>query len=294
MNNKIATILINYNGIKDTKECIRSLKKSTVSTKIIVVDNASFNDEGSKLKEEFPEIEVLILKDNIGFSGGNNAGIKWALEHDYQYICMLNNDTLVDDAMIEKLKEANDNNSITTPLMYYYSHPDIIWYGGGYINYWTGNTKHRYLNKSFKKIRVEDCTFATGCCLFFNVEIIKKIGLLDESYFMYCEDSEFSLRCKKNNIKITFVPNAKLWHKVGMSTGGGASYLSTYYITRNKLYYIKKYSNYFFKTAYWYTIFSVIIKMIIYYLKKDKLANALYRGLDDYFHNVNGKVDLND
>lgn len=295
-NNKVAVILVNYNGIKDTIECIKSLQHSDSynEIKIIVVDNASKVNQCKEINDQFPDVVTIRSEVNGGFSAGNNIGIKWALENQYGYIMMLNNDTVVAPDMIKFLKQKCDAETVVAPKMLYFSKPDIIWYGGGTINKKTGNAEHYNMNSTDKHdVKSSECTFATGCCIMLKSETINKVGLLNEDYFMYCEDTDYCIRLQKVGIKILYVSSAKLWHKISASTGGDESAFSIYYMTRNRIEVIKKYKDYFDFTALPFTIISRKIRRNQMKKKDNPSWKAFDKGIKDGINGVSGKVDLN-
>lgn len=286
MVNKIACIMVNYNGIDDTVEAIRSLENSSCPADIIVIDNASKNEEGTKLKNMFSNIKVIISTTNTGFVVANNLGIKYALESGYDYILLLNNDTIVEKNMIEELMRYADEKTVTVPTMYYYSDPQTIWFAGGKINRFTGSARH-ILNESKDNNQIN---FATGCCIFIPSCIIEKIGLLDETYFMYCEDVDYSIKLIENKVKIIHIPSAHLWHKIGRSSVG-VSHLALYYSNRNRLYMTKNNKNFFFFTAFPISLLTRYIRLLQAFLRKDEKWKVYRKAINDYFHNIKGKVD---
>lgn len=292
-NVKLAVILVNYNGLKDTIECIESIEKSTVQSQIILVDNASSENEARKISQRFPEVKTIRSELNGGFSAGNNLGIRWALEQEYEYIALLNNDTVIAPNMFELLCQYASDTSVSAPKMLYYSKPEIIWYGGGKINRKTGNAEHYYMNQKDPGDKtVRKCDFATGCCIMIPASVFRKVGLLDERFFMYCEDSEFCLRLKENGIGINYVPTAKLWHKVSQSTGGDETAFSIYYMTRNRILYIKDHKKEFVPTALAYTVITRLIRMIQMIVKGKPEWRAFQKGIRDGLKGVTGKVEV--
>lgn len=297
MDNGIGVILVNYNGLQDTFDCIDSLKKTGENLQIIVVDNNSPSNDAELLLNKYKNDEsIIILKSekNLGFSGGNNIGIRYAIDAGCEYVVLLNNDTVVDKDMFTLLKEVADENSVAVPLMYYYSSPDTIWFGGGKLSRFTGN------GKSVNKGVVDNgklykghtiCTFATGCCLMIHVDVIKKVGLLNELYFMYCEDTEYCIRLLLEKIKIVLVPNAKLWHKVSQSTGGDESAFSLYYINRNRLNYVKRYRRFFFISAYPFSVASRYVRMYQKYKAADIKWKSIYKAIRDHRAGVWGETN---
>lgn len=292
----VAVILINYNGIDDTRECVDSLLKSSTSVnlEIVIVDNCSDNNEADYLRKLYPEAYVIQSKENLGFAGGNNFGICFALKHDIDYILILNNDTVVAGDMIENLIDADNGHSVCIPKMYYYDFPKRIWYGGGTINRITGETKHlrfNYIDNSPEDKAVSKCTFATFACVLISKNIIKEVGLLDEEYFMYCEDTDFSLRLLENSVDILYVPMAQLWHKVSKSSGGEGSPFSEYYMARNSFLYLKKHKSFFAITAFPYILLKKYGRMFRLALTGKKQWKSIYKGINDYFQGDRGKAN---
>lgn len=288
---EIAVILINYNGLDYTIDCINSLKNTNhaETLRIIVVDNASKINEAELIKERFPEVHTIRSEVNEGFSAGNNIGIRYALDKRYGYVLLLNNDTVVDLYLVDKLIENCSDKYVCVPKMYYYSDPGRIWYGGGIINRKSGNAEHIKMNviDDGTDVEIIDCSFATGCCIMVKSSVFQRVGLLDEEFFMYCEDTEFCIRLALNDVGIKYVPIAKLWHRVSSSTGGADSPFSTYYMTRNRLNYIRNYKEYFGATAYTFTLVSRYIRMI--QCKDKQVKNAFKQGIRDHINGVTGK-----
>ena len=286
---KLAIIIVNYNGFLDTKECIESLSNNIdESTLIIVVDNGSRKNEARELESLFPYICAIRSDTNGGFSYGNNLGIKYAIDNDFEYCMLLNNDTVVDKKMIQLLLSQANENTIVAPTMFYADNPTIIWYGGGYIDKWTGNAKHKRMdsNMCVDSLQEEACSFVTGCCVLVNTNIFKNIGLLNEKLFMYCEDTEFCIRALTNGTSIRYIPKAKLWHKVSKTTGGSYSPFSVYYMTRNRLFLVKNNCGFFRKTAYLFTIFTRYIRIILE--KDEKVRKAYRKAIYDFQHDIYG------
>ncbi len=288
---KIAVVMVNYNGLQDTLFAIESVLKSSVEVQIILVDNDSKNNDAEKIKNYCPSVFVIESKENLGFSGGNNLGIKFALENGFEYILLLNNDTIIDSKMIENLLKHANKTSIVAPKMYYFSEPDKIWYGGGEINRYTGNAVHITTdNDDTAAEKGRRCTFATGCCMLIHRDVFEKVGLLNESYFMYCEDTEFCLRLLKKNIRILYVPSAKLWHKVSASTGGSESAFCLYYVTRNRLECIKRNKESFKATAYAFSLLTRYIRMFQEWLRGGEKWKAYRQALKDHQRGMMGKT----
>lgn len=289
----IFVILVNFNNYNLTIDCINSIQKSTYKNcNIVVVDNASSDESYLVLTDEYKDDDgVFIIKsnENNGFSAGNNIGINYALEKNADYIMLLNNDTIIDEKMIEILHSRASDKVVTTPKMYYFSKPNIIWYAGGEIDYKSGEIRHIGLNKiDAEKYSIErTCSFVTGCCVMLHRDLFEKVGALDECYFMYGEDVDYSIRLKNAGIDILFIPDAKLWHKVGGSSV--TSKLNIYYDTRNKLFLMDKFNfSRIAKIRYRFRILLLYIRGLI------KKNNDLYfrKAYIDYKKDIKGKIEL--
>ncbi|WP_295084242.1 glycosyltransferase family 2 protein [Ruminococcus sp.] len=237
---KVSIVLVNYNGDSDTLDCIKSLNKVKYeNVEIIVVDNASKTQ--IELEKRVPDDVVFIKsKENLGFSGGNNLGIKYAIDHGADYVILLNNDTVVNDSFIYELlcsAKRHKNAGLITGKIYFYSQPKHIWYAGGYMNLERARIHHFHSTEEDTFHDEEKrVSFATGCLMMIHKSVIDKIGMLDEAYFMYAEDAEYCARIQKNKYEIWYNPNAIIYHKVSRSSGGGGSKLSQYYRARNEMY----------------------------------------------------------
>ena len=173
---------------------------------------------------------------NGGFAFGNNVAIKYALaKKDVDYVLLLNNDTVVEKDFLNKLVEvsqADKKIGITGCKIYYYDNSSKIWFNGGKFNEWTGRSVH--IQKEIDK-EVSECNFITGCCMLIKREVLEKIGLLDESYFMYVEDLDYCYSVIKSGYKLIVAHNSNIWHKVGASGEGEISEFSAYWYYKNSL-----------------------------------------------------------
>lgn len=235
----VAIILVNYNGSSDTIDCIKSLSLlREVEYEIVVVDNCSTDDSVDKLKQYQKEYSFTLLQteQNNGFSYGNNIGIKYAKNADFYLL--INNDTVVTPDFLKKLIaefQKNPKCGVTTPKILYYSQPNKIWYAGGSFNQRTARSEHYHYNQNnnINDKHPHKVTFASGCCLCISRNTIKKIGLLNEDFFLYEEDTEFCCRVTEAELEIVYIPDSVIYHKVSASTGEGSP-MSQYYTVRNK------------------------------------------------------------
>jgi len=242
---KITVILVNYNSYSDTLECVHSLKQiDYCKFDIVIVDNGS-GDKGLLEKDTYLNETTTILysKNNGGFSYGNNVGIKYALDKGADYVLLLNNDTIVEPDFLTKLLDCAQKKGacgIVTGQSRYYSRPDEINFRGGKFNYKLGTPE--YVDPHVEEEVREDITFATGCLLLIPKSTIIKVGFLDESFFMYGEDTDYCMRVLQAGLKIYYCDDAVIYHKISASSGECSDF-KTYYILRNSLYIIKQYGN---------------------------------------------------
>src|SRR3989338_2213286 len=256
---KIAIIVLNYKGLEDTLSCLDSLrriKRNNFNIEIIVVDNGS-GDGSKEALSNFRDIRLIALEKNLGYSGGNNVGIKEAIKRNSNYLLILNNDTLVDPNLLTELVNGAKMGDIISPKIYFaagyefhknrYKKSDlgkVIWYAGGKIDWENVMGIHIGVdevdNGQFANIMEID--YATGACMFVKREVFEKIGFFNEKYFLYLEDMDFCVRAKRAGFKIVFGPQAIIWHKNASSSGGSGSRIQDYYITRNRLLFSFKYA----------------------------------------------------
>lgn len=266
---KIALVILNWNGLKNTIECLKSIEALAVKSyqlETIVVDNASTDDSVSSFKKLFPNIEIIVNPDNFGFAKGNNVGIKKALDNNADFVMLLNNDTIIEKDCLENLIIAVKNfpkYSIFAPKIYfekgYEFHKNrykenekgkVIWYAGGIIDWNNVYGSHIGVDEVDKGQydENEETEFATGAAVFIKKEVFEKIGFLDEKYFMYYEDTDFCIRAKKMGFKILYFPKSIVWHKNAGSSSSGSK-LQNYYINRNRLIFGFKYAGFKAKFA---------------------------------------------
>ena len=250
----VYAIIVNWNGKADTLECLSSLAKVRNKYQllsVVVVDNGSTDGSIREIKVKFPWVHCIDEGKNLGFSGGNNIGISYAEEKKAEYIWLLNNDTVVDTDVLSLLSSFQDTSvgAAGSKIYFYkgyefhknrYQQKDlghVLWYAGGIIDWKNMLASHRGVDEVDKgQYESEMKTdFITGCSFFIRTSVIKQVGLLDESYFMYMEDLDYSLRIQRLGLKTVYNPASVLWHKNASSSGGSGSRLHEYYQTRNRL-----------------------------------------------------------
>lgn len=281
----IFVILINYNGYKDTLNCIESIKKSNINTTILVIDNNSTDNSIKELKK-VKDIVLIELEENLGFAKGNNIGINYALKHKADFIMLLNNDTIIEantiSILVNNLKEHKDIGAVGARIMYY-DQPELINYCGGYVDWKKGIPVHKHYKEKFEN-NFENfiyTTFITGCCVMVKKDVFIKVGLLPEEYFMYFEDVDFCMKIIEANYKLGVCTNAVVFHKVSASSGGEESIFSIKWITRNRLIFVDKYKKYT-KGMFTYLFIYITryIKILIYIFQRKKAKKqAIIEGI---------------
>jgi GT2 family glycosyltransferase len=259
----VCTIVLNWNGLADTRECLGSLRNVDYpANRVIVVDNGSESDEAGVLEKEFGGfIEVIRNASNLGFAGGMNVGIRRALEAGAEYVLLLNNDVIVDPAFLKELvngAKTCDHLAAACPTTYFFDDRDRIYSTGGVVNLWTGTARQVGRGKLFprdpetsrrgKWVIIEVPTamiaprdYADGVCMLMAREAIEKVGLLDEAYFMYWEETDWCIRARRLGLKSYYVSAAKVWHKAERSLTSTDDF--HYHYQRNALLFVRKRGN---------------------------------------------------
>lgn len=252
---RIFVIILNWNQPELTIDCLNSVWKSGGrDLRILLVDNASTDGSVEKIKKGTVgvQFDTIVNETNLGFAGGNNVGIRYALKKGADYIFILNNDTLVGSALFNRTVELVQKDAsvgLVSPKIYFakgfeyhkgkYKSGEVgrvIWYAGGKIDRDNGYGTARGVDEVDRGQynKVEETDFATGTCMLITKQALQKAGLFDERYYMYYEDTDFSLRVKEQGFKVMFNPDIFIWHKVAQSSGIGSD-LNDYFISRNRM-----------------------------------------------------------
>lgn len=267
----VAIILVNWNSYTHTKNCLRSLREIGYRNyKTIVVDNGSSDGSDDVLEKEFEEIVLIRNQENLGFTGGNNVGIKYAGDNGFQYVMLLNNDTEVAPGflrpLIERMEE-DDKIGAIQPKFYFLLDKNKIWNAGGIfypsigLTYTIGNGKpNKPAYDEYKEI-----DWITGCGFLVRVDIVKKIGGLADKLFAYYEDVDWSFRIRKLGYRLFIEPKSIVYHEASVShkakTKGKEGLLKPtvhYLNARNHVWFLRKYTP-------WYYIGSVSLYSLAKY-----------------------------
>ncbi len=241
---RVGVLLVNYNGKQYNDICIKSIlgSKAGFEIHVYIVDNASTDDSLAFLKRSWGDnskVHILETDENGGFAAGNNIAIREAATDGCEYIILLNNDTHIKPDTLSQLVECSREHGrcVTVPKILYDDEKDVIWYAGGRFSSVVGKAIHTGMNQTDDGRYDQEQTteFATGCCICFPRKILDRLGEMDESYFLYYEDTEYSLRMKEYGIRIRYCPKAVVYHRVSASTKGSENPMCAYYIARNWL-----------------------------------------------------------
>lgn len=282
MAKKIALIILNWKQPQltfDTLDSIFKCHSKDFEYHIYLVDNGSPDDSVAQFQKRYQknkQVTILTTGDNLGYAGGNNFGLKEAMKNSFDYYLVANNDILVAPDFLQKLFDASQKypNSILTPKIYFapgfefhkdrYSKSElgkVIWAVGSQLdwdniygsNIGIDEVDHGQYDKKQPKI-----DFISGCCFLISDEIIRKIGIFDEKFYLYMEDSDLTIRAKKAGFKLMLIPDSVIWHCNSGSSKPGSS-LQDYFITRNRLLFGFRYAS--FRTKF--ALFRESIKFLI-------------------------------
>jgi len=226
MSPHIKVLILNWNGSTLTSQCLASIEKLTYSNfSTMVIDNASSDDSIANIHKNYPLVDVLALDKNYGFGQAYNLAFKHLENYQSEFILILNNDTTVKTDLLDRLEEGINlygSEHLFCPIIHYLDCPNTIWYAGGEVNLPVGQLAHVGLRHENRGQFSEICQtgYATGCCILASLQTLKTLDGFDNTFNMYAEDVDLSLRGRQIGINSIFVPQAKVYHKVSASIGG--------------------------------------------------------------------------
>ena len=285
----LSIITINYNGLKDTCELMDTLPLEDDSIEVIVVDNASKEDEATQIEQRYPQVKVIRSKENLGFAGGNNLGIQAA--HG-KYLFFLNNDTLLSHQpsaishLINRLESSPKIGMVSPKIKFSWGNNPIQFAG------YTPLSKITLRNHSIgygesdngQYNTAHPTPYAHGAAMMVKREVIEKAGLMPECYFLNYEELDWSMMIRRAGYDIWYEPACTIYHKESQTTGQNSP-LRTYYITRNRLLFVKRNNpNVTRYLSYLYLIGIVALRDILKSLfhRRPDLAKATLKGIRDF------------
>jgi len=305
---KVSIIILNWNGLEDTIECLESLKKINYPNyEVIVVDNGSEGNDAQALEEKFDNYIHLIKNDrNYGYAGGANIGMRYALNNSNpDYLLLLDNDAVVDPEFLTemvKVAEADPTIGIAGAKVYYYDEPDRLHFLGGKIDMGkeiiavtSGLIKEKILVRkeidSGQYDLIKEVEGIVFWCVLLKRESVESIGFLDERYFFGWSDLDYGIRAREAGFKTVYIPTAKVWHKFrsGDKTDGSAQY----YTVKNSFRLMRQHATrwkyrsfliYFFGVHFWLGTAYYLI-----WLRRPRMLLSFYKGLRDGLFKSGGK-----
>lgn len=288
---KIGLVTVLYKSDDVLEDFFRSISlQSFKNYHLYLIDNSPSDDTDDLIKiltDKFPVTAVTHVKntENYGVAKGNNQGIELALRDKSDFVLLLNNDidfpqTFLFQEMVNCAVAENED--IIIPKILYYG-TRKIWLAGGSIHHYRGYASHVGYNEDDNGQHDNSGHFeyAPTCFMLISKKVFQNVGLMDEQYFVYSDDTDFVLRAIRKGFRVCYMPALEVFHKVSFSTGGGESLFSIYYLNRNRVYFIRK--NYSFpikQIALGHTILTRIVRYMMY---KKAAKKELLRSLKDGF-----------
>jgi len=292
-------VVLNWNGREETLACLRSLEPVwNERTKGIVVDNGSTDGTPDAVRAAFAAVEVLEAGQNLGFTGGNNIGLRIALDRGADYVLLLNNDTVVDPRFLREMltvATVSEEIGFVSPKIYFLDPPDLLWFAGARFSTWTGYGRvigYREPDRGqYDNVRTIDRP--CGCAVLVSRRLCREVGLMDDRLFLYADEVEWMLRARKHGFKACYAPKAKVWHKVSASVGRESHPDAFYYGVRNTLFALNTHAHCGTRILRYFRELSVtsvhLAALLLSSAPKVDGLRAIRQGLRDYRRGTFGK-----
>lgn len=230
---RVAVIVVNFNGTDDTHQCLRSLRNLDYpNVEIVLVDNGSKPPVGELFAAEYPWVRVIQNPVNGGWAGGNNLGIRDALARGAEYFVLLNNDTIVAPNLVTRLVAGlNAGYDVVGPLVNWMDEPGVRMMDG--CTFDAEGSASFFDRPQIPVAEITAVEIVYGCCLTTSAEVIRRIGLLDERFFLIHEESDFCLRARRAGFRCAVLPEVLVWHKGSSSFQREGKPLQRYFDARN-------------------------------------------------------------
>ncbi|MCB1057933.1 MAG: glycosyltransferase family 2 protein [Acidobacteria bacterium] len=243
---RIAVVLVNWNGAEDTLETLASLDRvEGLDLRPLVVDNGSSDDSVARLRARRPELEILETGANLGFAGGNEVGIRHALDDPATgWLLLLNTDVEVDPGFLGPLLEACSDSAVGAagPMIFYADPADRLWAAGGRLRWRETVTKEFGRGEADGPPwnRARDVSYLTTCCLLVPRDVMERVGPLDPVYFINVDDADWCRRASGAGYRLRYEPASRIWHKVAASTAGSYTPLKTFHTGRSNAIFVRR------------------------------------------------------
>ncbi|ABQ27346.1 glycosyltransferase family 2 protein [Geotalea uraniireducens] len=247
---KVGVVTVTYNSGDVIEDFMESMLSQSYEIFILyIVDNASTDDTLGRLKN-YDDSRIVILPNNtnVGVAAGNNQGIEKAVSNECGHILLINNDVEFEQSMLEKLMDSMSkcNCDVIVPKMIYHDNKSLIWFAGGYFSKWKGYSNYHIGMNEHDNGQYDyqkQIQYAPTCCMLIKKCVFDIVGIMDEKYFVYFDDTDFCYRLYKHNISMYYYPHIDFYHKVSSLTGGLESHFTIRHMIRNKVYYLLKQNN---------------------------------------------------
>jgi GT2 family glycosyltransferase len=297
---KIGIIILNWNQEEYTLRCLQSispLKYDCIELQTYLVDNNSKSLNEELMKQALPDLKIIRLPENIGYTGGNNVGIKIALDDMCEYILVANNDTIFTSDLIPELTltmKSDEKIASVSPKVLFYKEHNKIQFAGGHLNLYLGQFKHIGYNSNDNGAHdtEKEINFFSGCAVLLRSATIRELGGFKDTYFAYCEDAEMSVRIRKSGYKLFYNGHASIYHDESPSLGGYLNPVAFYLSKRNSLYLVNEHGNFMERlvfTVYSHTIFLFMTMAYSIIKKRSDILKMYLRALIDYRKGLCGK-----
>jgi GT2 family glycosyltransferase len=288
---KIFIIIVNWNRKECIRTCLKSLARiSYPNYEVVVVDNASIDGSIEEIESNFPDVRIVKNSENLGYTGGNNVGMRYALDRAADYILLMNDDIIVSPNLVEELVKAfkcsSEKVGMTGPRIKCWPTTNRLYQQYGRTNYYL-QLGCMDLNNATKPAEVE---WIYGTCALISREVVERVGFLDNNFFLYFEDADFCERVRKAGYKIVYVPSAIVYHDVSESFSGTMNPVELYYVTRNELLFARKHLN----PLIFFPLFlpRIVFRMITYWVESQDISmiESIFRGFADFMKGKYGKT----
>ncbi len=293
----VGIVTVNYNGAAFVGEFAGSLRRIQYPNyRVVVVDNASQDGSAEEIVRLCPDATLLRCPENMGTAGGNNAGFRYCLEQGFDYVLVLNNDTVVREDLLAKLVASADERTLVVPKILYHDDPSLISTHAGDFDWRWGRFKNTFHGKPDgpASSRPRDLQTASFCCALVPARALRDVGLLDERFFMYYEETDWLREALDQGFRLRYNPEAVIYHiESGASGGGWMTPFKHYYATRNRLYLVKKHQT----SRFWFMLFTLyflvgrIPYLALYALRRQgRMMRALGLGVWHYYRGRMGRT----
>jgi GT2 family glycosyltransferase len=283
---RVGIVLVTYNGLALTRACLDSLRHVEPAPDLVVaVDNASHDGTAAALAAEYPEVVVLPQTQNLGFTGGNNVGIRWCLDRGCDAVLLLNNDTEVTpDFLARLLRHCTPTTMVVPQIRAIADRAQNVTHVGVF------DFRRGILEDAPDGAPLRDAAgpvpvgMASACCLLVHRAVFDAVGLLDDQFFLYHEDTDFILRAQTAGARVVYEPAAVIYHHEGASSGAGGSIspLMLYYTTRNRLLLMSKHGRFGGRFLAYFAVGRTVYAVRFVLRGEWRLLRALARAVTDY------------